>query len=88
MLDVELAACEAMYEEGIIPEEDMEIIRAKADFDVDRIAEIEETTKHDVIAFLNKYFRICGFFGAMDSLRYDIFGCFGHRNIFTIKTSC
>jgi adenylosuccinate lyase len=52
MLDVELAACEAMYEEGIVPEDDYKIIVEKADFDVERIAEIEETTKHDVIAFL------------------------------------
>lgn len=37
---------------GDIPAEDVKIIRNKADFEVDRILEIEETTKHDVIAFL------------------------------------
>ena len=52
MLDVELAACRAMNEIGIIPDEDMKNIDEKADFDVDRIDEIEKTTKHDVIAFL------------------------------------
>lgn len=52
MLDVELAACKAMSEIGIIPDEDMKNINEKADFDVDRIDEIEKTTKHDVIAFL------------------------------------
>ncbi|HPR17502.1 MAG TPA: adenylosuccinate lyase [Candidatus Cloacimonadota bacterium] len=52
MLDVEIAACKAMNEMGIIPDDDLEEIIEKADFDVDRIAEIEAVTKHDVIAFL------------------------------------
>lgn len=52
MLDVEIAACKAMNELGIIPDEDLDIIVERADFDVERIAEIEATTKHDVIAFL------------------------------------
>jgi len=52
MLDVEIAACRAMNEAGIIPDIDLHNIVEKADFDVDRIAEIEEITKHDVIAFL------------------------------------
>jgi len=51
-LDVEIAACEAMAEEGLIPEEAMDNIRKKAAFSVERILEIEEETKHDVIAFL------------------------------------
>lgn len=53
MLDVEIAACKAMNEIGIIPDEDLSNIVEKADFDVDQIAEIEKTTKHDVIAFLD-----------------------------------
>jgi adenylosuccinate lyase len=51
-LEVELAVCEAWTELGHIPAADMETIRAKADFDVARILEIEEVTRHDVIAFL------------------------------------
>ncbi|EFL51701.1 adenylosuccinate lyase [Solidesulfovibrio fructosivorans JJ]] len=51
-LEVELAVCEAWTELGRIPAADMEIIRQKADFDVDRILEIEQVTRHDVIAFL------------------------------------
>ncbi len=51
-LDVEIAACEAMAEEGIIPEQALKNIKEKAAFSVDRILEIEEQTKHDVIAFL------------------------------------
>ncbi|MCB5258999.1 MAG: adenylosuccinate lyase [Candidatus Cloacimonetes bacterium] len=51
-LDVELAAARAMYELGIIPAADYHEICDKADFDIQRIAEIEESTRHDVIAFL------------------------------------
>ena len=52
-LDVEMAVCKALNDLGIIPDEDYEQIESKADFDVDRISEIENTTKHDIIAFLN-----------------------------------
>ena len=51
-LQIEILACEARAELGEIPIEDVEVIRSKADFDVQKILEIEETTKHDVIAFL------------------------------------
>src|SRR5690554_4860968 len=51
-LEVELAAAKAMHEMGIIPAREYHEIVEKADFDVDRIGEIEEVTRHDVIAFL------------------------------------
>jgi adenylosuccinate lyase len=51
-LEVELAVCEAWTKRGVIDVESMKTIRAKADFDLDRILEIEEQTRHDVIAFL------------------------------------
>ena len=51
-LEVEIQACEAMAEERLIPGEALETIKEKADFSVERILEIEEETKHDVIAFL------------------------------------
>ncbi|MDD4733037.1 MAG: adenylosuccinate lyase [Desulfovibrio sp.] len=51
-LEVELAVCEAWCEQGVVPAEDMQTIREKADFDLERILEIEQRTKHDVIAFL------------------------------------
>ncbi len=51
-LEVELAAAKAMYEKGMIPAEDWETINSKADFDSNRIDELEQVTKHDVIAFL------------------------------------
>src|SRR5687767_10338311 len=50
-LQVEIAAAEVMAEAGIIPHEAARDIRDKSKFDVARIAAIEETTQHDVIAF-------------------------------------
>ena len=51
-LDIEILACEAQADLGVIPREAVEVIRAKATFDVGRIDEIEREVKHDVIAFL------------------------------------
>jgi adenylosuccinate lyase len=51
-LKIEILACEARKEMGEVPTEDLKTIKEKAAFDVKRILEIEETTKHDVIAFL------------------------------------
>jgi adenylosuccinate lyase len=50
-LQVEIAAAEAMADAGIIPLEAARDIRERATVDVARIAAIEETTQHDVIAF-------------------------------------
>ncbi len=50
-LDVEIAVCEVHAEMGTIPIEALAEIKAKAAFTVERIAEIEKTTDHDVIAF-------------------------------------
>ena len=52
ILNVELAACDAMAELGEIPTEAAKNIRAKAAFNIDRIKEIEAVTHHDIIAFL------------------------------------
>ncbi|RLC54211.1 MAG: adenylosuccinate lyase [Candidatus Cloacimonadota bacterium] len=60
MLDVEIAACKAMNELGIIPYNELLEIIEKADFDVDRIAEIEAVTRHDVIAFLTNVAEFVG----------------------------
>jgi adenylosuccinate lyase len=51
-LKIEILACEARSEFGEIPKADVEVIKQKATFNIKRILEIEETTKHDVIAFL------------------------------------
>jgi adenylosuccinate lyase len=50
-LDVEIAVCEVHAENGIIPRDALEQIKARAKFSVERINEIEKTTNHDVIAF-------------------------------------
>lgn len=50
-LEVEILACEAWAELGEIPKEDVALIRKNASFDVNRIKEIEEETRHDVVAF-------------------------------------
>lgn len=51
-LKIEILAVEARVEMGEVPKEDLELIKSKAKFDVKKILEIEETTQHDVIAFL------------------------------------
>ena len=51
-LDIEVLACEAMARLGVIPRKSLENIKKRAAFDIDRIDEIEKTTRHDVIAFL------------------------------------
>jgi adenylosuccinate lyase len=51
-LRVEILACEAWARLGKIPAAALETIKSKAGFSVERVAEIEDVTKHDVIAFL------------------------------------
>jgi adenylosuccinate lyase len=50
-LDVEIAVCEVHADNGVIPRDALEQIKARAAFSVARINEIEKTTNHDVIAF-------------------------------------
>lgn len=50
-LDVEIAVTAGWVAEGHVPEADLAAIRANARFDLTRIAEIEETTRHDMVAF-------------------------------------
>lgn len=50
-LEVEILACEAWAELGVIPKADVQKIRENADFDIERIQEIEAETRHDVVAF-------------------------------------
>lgn len=81
-LKVELAALEAQAELGIVPAGPAREIAEKAAFSVERIEEIEETVKHDVIAFttsvadsigpLSSYFH----FGLTSSDVVDTSWCF------------
>jgi len=68
-LEVEIAVCEAWAELGEIPAAAVAEIKAKADFDPARVREIEETTQHDVIAFLTNVAEHVG-----DSSKYIHFG--------------
>jgi len=68
-LEVELAVCEAWAELGEVPDEALADIRERAAFDVERVKEIEETTHHDVIAFLTNVAEHVG-----DASKYIHFG--------------
>jgi len=50
-LEVEIAVSEVLSEMGLVPPAAVQVIKQKAAFTVERIREIEETTRHDVIAF-------------------------------------
>jgi adenylosuccinate lyase len=54
MLRVELAVSRAQAARGVVPAEALAVIEARAAVDPDRIAEIERTTDHDVIAFVSQ----------------------------------
>jgi len=69
-LEVELAVTKAWADMGKVPQDACDEIHEKADFDLDRILEIEETTKHDVIAFLTAVEEKVG-----PSSRYIHLGC-------------
>ncbi len=51
-LEIEILACEAQENIGVIPKGTSMVIKNKGSFDIDRINIIENQTKHDVIAFL------------------------------------
>ena len=59
-LAVEVAATETLAEAGMVPREAARAIRERADFDLDRIAEIEAEVRHDVIAFTTAVAEIVG----------------------------
>lgn len=50
-LQVEILATEAWAELGVVPIADAQAIRERADFSVNRVLEIEQETRHDVVAF-------------------------------------
>jgi len=69
-LKVEIAVCEAWHKLDRIPKKSIDIIRQKAGFNVERILEIEEITRHDVIAFLTSIEEHIG-----EEARYVHLGC-------------
>jgi adenylosuccinate lyase len=54
MLRVEIAVAHAEVGRGMVPAQALKAIESRARVDVDRIAEIEKTTDHDVIAFVSQ----------------------------------
>jgi len=59
-LEIEILACEAWAKLGKIPQKALDTIKARADFDMQSIDEIEKTVKHDVIAFLTSVAEFVG----------------------------
>ena len=87
-LDVEIAVCEVHAEDGTIPPEDLENIKSKAAFTVERINEIEKITDHDVIAFTTNLAENIG-----DSARFVHYGLTSSdvvdtANALRLKESC
>jgi len=54
MLRVELAVARAQASRGMVPPDALAAIEARATVNVERVAEIEKTTDHDVIAFVSQ----------------------------------
>jgi adenylosuccinate lyase len=54
MLEVEIAVCRAQVRRGLVPADALAAIEGRARVNVERIAEIERTTDHDVIAFVSQ----------------------------------
>ena len=52
-LEVELAVVDALAEQGVVPPDDAAAIRERASFTVEAVAEREQTTGHDVAAFVD-----------------------------------
>lgn len=50
-LRVEILASEAWSQLGVVPKEDVEKLWKNASFSIDRIYEIEQQTRHDIVAF-------------------------------------
>ena len=59
-LAVEVAATETLAEAGMVPRDAAKAIRERADFDLQRIHEIEAEVRHDVIAFTTAVAEIVG----------------------------
>jgi adenylosuccinate lyase len=59
-LAVEVAATETLAEAGLVPKDAAQAIRERADFDLERINEIEAEVRHDVIAFTTAVAEIVG----------------------------
>ncbi|HQO63379.1 MAG TPA: adenylosuccinate lyase [Syntrophorhabdus sp.] len=59
-LEIEVLICEAYGSLSEIPPEDLKSIKERANFNIDRINEIEKRTKHDVVAFIESVAEFIG----------------------------
>ena len=73
-LEVELAATETLASLGVVPAEDAVLLRRHASFDVPRIFEIENQTRHDVIAFTTAVAESMAAAGHADASRWFHYG--------------
>jgi len=73
-LEVELAASEALAELGEVPSEAARLLRTHAGFDTDRIRQIEDEVKHDVIAFTTAVAETMAAAGHAEASRWFHFG--------------
>jgi adenylosuccinate lyase len=73
-LEVELAASEALAEQGLVPAEGARLLRAHAGFDVERIHDIERQVMHDVIAFTTAVAETMARAGHADASRWLHYG--------------
>jgi adenylosuccinate lyase len=73
-LEVELAASEALAELGEVPREAAQLLRAHAGFDIERIRQIEDEVKHDVIAFTTAVAETMAASGHAEASRWFHFG--------------
>ncbi len=60
MLKIEVLACEAMAQLGMIPKKSLEKIKKSAQFDIEEVKKLEEKTKHDIVAFINNVGKFLG----------------------------
>src|SRR5215510_5656148 len=73
-LEVELAASEALAELGEVPPEAARLLRQHAGFDPDRIRQIEDEVKHDVIAFTTSVAETMAAAGHAEASRWFHYG--------------
>jgi adenylosuccinate lyase len=73
-LEVELAASEALAELGEVPPDAARLLRQYAGFDPDRIRQIEDEVKHDVIAFTTSVAETMAAAGHAEASRWFHYG--------------
>src|SRR5258705_8548095 len=84
-LEVELAASDALAELGEVPPEAARLLRRHAGFDLERIREIEDEGKHDVIAFTTSVAETMGAAGHGQASSWLHYGPTSHAGVGTAQ---